>query len=345
MPMPLSRLSSTLGRWLGPTLLQFGATLHRAVTLVVCMASLAAYAAPCQDAPVLQTVLPGLSVAHGHWPAMRGHSTAPHATTVVLWSGLQATVLDPGPTHRWGQALRKQLHCQHRLRVVQVINSHAHAEHVLANSAMAAPVTATATTRSAMRQRCPDCLAALRRELGNAALQGSRITLPQQTLHEGQTLRAGGRDWQVLDMQGAHTESDLVLWSQAERIVLAGPLLDSRQLVLAQGSVRGWLQALARIEALQPQWLLGQHLVAGPEQVSTALAAQRASLCALVRSSWQGLEQGWSEAEALQALAQTSTDPVTQRQHRFNWMRTWREMEGLWIAHQPMPSVCSPDQR
>jgi hypothetical protein len=72
--------------------------------------------------------------------------------------------------------------------------------------------------------------------------------------------------------------------------------------ILAQGSLQGWLQALARMRAWQPQWLVGQHLVRGPGQVQAALQRQQHYLCSLVRYAWQGLERGWSEAEVVQQL-------------------------------------------
>jgi glyoxylase-like metal-dependent hydrolase (beta-lactamase superfamily II) len=289
-------------------------------------------------------VLPGIAVAHGQWVSRDPQGPVRSATTVVLGQGLGQgiTLLDPGPSRAWGRQLQQQLNCPRAQRVMELINSHAHAEHVLANSAWAVPVWASANTQASMRQRCPDCLAALRRDLGAPALHGTRIVLPTRRLQEGQGLHAGGREWVVLDMRSAHTESDLVLWSAAEGIALVGPLVDGTGLVLAQGSVQGWLQALQRIEALQPQWLIGQHLVAGPGQAHSALSAQRQALCTLVQQAWQGLDKGWSENEALQQP--TQGDARTRRQQRFNLLRVWREMEGLWMARQPMPAACSaPD--
>lgn len=329
-------------------LLQIGTTLRRAVTLGLALiwAHSAWASSPCSPTtpnPGLVAVLPGIEVIHGRWPALDTLTPDHMATTVVLSHGPKAVVIDPGATHASGTVLRQWLRCQRRQRVVQVINSHAHAENVLANSAFFAAVAATADTQSAMRQRCPDCLAALHRDLGDAALRGTRIVLPQQRLQNGHRLHASGRSWQVLDMRHAHTESDLVLWSAPERIVLAGPLVDGERLVLAQGSVLGWLQALHRIEALQPRWLIGQHRVAGPGQVQTALQAQRQALCALVHQAWQGLERGWNEAEALQHLP-LQGDGALQRQQHFNLLRAWREMEALWMDRQPMPGACSgPD--
>ncbi len=316
----------------------------------------------------LQTVLPGVAVVHGHWPAIKGAPAATAwpdhlATTVVLGLGREVTVIDPGPTQRVGLALKNTLWCKQRARVAGLINSHAHAEQVLADSAFRVPVKALAGTAQAMQKRCPQCLASLRQDLGARALQGTRIVLPHQTLQDGQTLQMGGRLWQVHEMTQAHTESDLVLWSPgradaegghpSEGVVLVGGLVDGRWPVLAQGSVLGWVQALDRLQAMQPQWLIGQHVVAGPPQVFALLQRQRSYLCGLLSHAWQKLEEGQSEAEAVQGLAVPAQWPspsakqaqTWRQQHLFNQLRAWREAEQMWLTHQAWPAQCgsAPD--
>lgn len=300
----------------------------------------------------LETVLPGIQVAHGDWPAKAEHGRV--ATTVVLGQGQQVTVIDPGPTRQVGKILQTALQCQHA-RVTGLINTHAHAEQVLANSAFAVPVAATHGTAQAMTKRCPACKAAMAAELGSRALQGTRIVLPQQFLQDGQILNLGGRRWLVMDMPHAHTESDLVLWSPSEKIAIVGGLVDGRWPVLAQGSVLGWLQALSQLQALSPDWLVGQHVVRGPGQVQTVLMRQQHYLCGLVEHAWRSMDLGLSEAEGLQALAPPAGWPVTteqqapewQRQHVFNQLRAWREIEPLWMARKPRPALCdsAPDVR
>lgn len=295
---------------------------------------------PAGDA-ALRPLMPGLAVRDGLWPSANLDGVNHWASTVVLWQANRVTVLDPGPTRCAGEQLQRALEAKGHGRVERLINSHAHAEQVLANVRWSAPVAATATTQSAMHKRCPDCLAALRRDLGPRALRGTRIVLPTQVLHDGDVLQAGGRAWQVMDMPMAHTESDLVLWSASDRVVLVGGLVDGHQLVLAQGRVEGWLQALQRISALKADWLVGQHRVAqGAHEVAQALAQQQAALCHLVRHSWQGLEQGLTEAESLARLAPEG-GAAAQRQQRFNLLRAWREMEARWLTHEPMPSACA----
>ena len=320
----------------------FGTSWHQAVTglLLAALQSLVWAQCGSEHGP-LRVVLPGVAVHHGWWPA-RSPEDRPHwATTVVLWQGERAVVLDPGANQCGGLQLQRGLErlAGGTVQVERILVSHAHAEQVLASNAWAVPVAALPGTQAAMRQRCTACLASLTQDLGEAAMAGTRIVLPDHLLHPGQMLSAGGRLWQVLQMPSAHSESDLVLWSAAEGVLLAGGLLDGRGLVLAQGSVAGWLQALARIEALQPRWLIGQHLVAGPGQVRLAIANQRAALCGLVRRSWQGLERWQTEAEAL-AEHPPEGEAAEQERLRLNLARAWREMEALWLGREAMPAAC-----
>lgn len=309
-----------------------------------------ALACNADDRLTLQPVLPGVSVVHGSWPSVHAGGLAHAATTVVLGEGATVTVVDPGPSRQAGQALQNLLKCRQHARVVAVINTHAHAEQVLANSAFRVSVAATAGTRLRMRQRCPDCLAAMKSDLGAAALKGTRIVLPDQTLTDGHIVEIGGRSWQVVEVRDAHTESDLVLWSASDRLAVVGGLVDGARLpVLAQGRVLGWLQALDKLQAMQPQWLVGQHLVSGPGQVRSALQVQRDYLCGLVRYAWQALDRGWSEAEAINSLnlperwavPSAAEHESRRQQHQFNQLRAWREMEVRWMDQQPQPDSCA----
>lgn len=325
-------------------LLRCGTQAIQLVTLLLLAGlSPALHAACSAEGQALRTVLPGIAVRHGRWPSLEPDRPPRQATSVVLWQGTQAVVLDPGATACSGLQLQRAMDrlAGRRLQVQLVVNSHAHAEQVLANSAWRAPVAALAGSAAVMRQRCPGCMASLTQDLGAPALRGTRIVWPGRELQQGHVLKAGGRIWQVLEVPMAHTPSDLLLWSQADGVLLVGGLLDGQHLVLAQGRVSGWLKALSRIEALEPRWLIAQHLVAGPGEVAQALARQREALCSLVRRSWQGLERWQTEAEVLAALAPQGT-VAEQQLARANLGRAWREMEALWLGQEPMPAECVP---
>ena len=88
--------------------------------------------------------VPWQAVAPGVWvwlppgagdvsPANAGHV---EPSSVVI-SGREAMVIDPGPSHRHGLRLRQSIACRFKASVRWIVNTHAHSENVLANSAFA----------------------------------------------------------------------------------------------------------------------------------------------------------------------------------------------------------------
>ena len=85
--------------------------------------------------------------------------------SAVVDAGEALVVVDPGPSHKQGMRVRSSLACQFGAQVRWVVNTHAHAEGVLGNSAFAdmqaldlLDIAATSATRDAMRRRCEQCL-------------------------------------------------------------------------------------------------------------------------------------------------------------------------------------------
>ncbi len=292
-----------------------------------------------------QALAPGVWV----WPASaediasknRGHVS----TQVLLVHDTQpteATLIDPGPSHAHGQAVQHTAWCQLGVHIRHVINSHAHAENVLGNSAFSrASLSATHTTQASMAQRCPACLASITQNAGAAAMEGTQIVLPRHTLQNGSILAPALTNWQVQEHRHAHTESDLVLWNPQLSVLLAPSLVYGQRLPeLAQGSVQGWLTALDALAALRPQvWVGTQPSTLAPE----SLEQTRQYLCDLSHLVWQAMDQGLTpnDAHALHLSAYQQWAGYAQR-HVFNVQRAWREWEPRWMA-QDAPT-CSSGQ-
>ena len=99
-------------------------------------------------------MLPGLAVVHGQWHAVTPDGRSHAATTVVLGQNADVTVIDPGPTYGVGQALQKDLKCRHPASsVTRLINTHAHAEQVLANAAWVPEASADVPQVEAAKRR------------------------------------------------------------------------------------------------------------------------------------------------------------------------------------------------
>lgn len=309
-------------------------------------------AADCTAHPPVpwQAVAPGIWV----WPAAQnGDVSAANAghvmpTSVVVSDG-EALVVDPGPSHAHGLRLRASLACHFGARVRWVVNTHAHAENVMANSAftdlpglVGQGIVASEATRRAMEQRCPACLASLRSQVSDAAMADTRIVLPSHTVSEGDTLAVGRLRLEVRGSGPGHTEGDLVLWHAPQRVLWAGGLVyDGRLPELAQGSLDAWLASLERLQALEPQQVLGTVWSRAPQPGTTppALDATRGYLQALRSRVLLAMEQGhqptdtaWGALPAYQAWAGYGA------RHGFNLQRAWRELEPVWMEQGAPPA-------
>ncbi|MBS4038108.1 MAG: MBL fold metallo-hydrolase [Hydrogenophaga sp.] len=296
-------------------------------------------APPCDRAEPVpwRELAPGVWVWEGAneevSPANAGH-VAP--TSVVVDSG-QALVIDPGPGLQHGLRVRSSIRCRFKARVVQVVNTHAHAENVLANAAFAdLPIAADAGTREAMVARCPDCLQSLTQRAGDAAMAGTTIVWPGVRLQPGDALRVGRLTLQVLDREQGHTASDLVLWMPQHRVLWAGGLAYGGRLPeLAQGSVEQWLAALDRLQRLQPLRVVGSRVGDAGLLDATQLYLQtlRSRVLAAMDA---GRHAGELQAVRLDEWAGWAG--FAERQG-FNTQRAWRELEPVWMDQATAPGA------
>ena len=322
--------SSLLGCWL---LAWFGAACAPAPAQAACDGA---------DSVPWQAVAPGIWVWPGAnqeiSPANGGHVVP----TSLVVDGGEAAVIDPGPSLLHGERVRRSVACRFGARVRWVLNTHAHAENVLANAAFADvladknfAIVATPATQAAMKERCPNCLASLTARAGDQAMAGTRIVWPTQTLAPGDVLGVGALRLQVLPIEQGHTEGDLVLWHAPTRTVWAGGLAYfGRVPELSQGGVDGWLAALDRLDALAPRHVIATVVSSAPS------AAERPPALVATRAYLQGLRDGvlraMDQGEQPQAQGQVSLPGFAAwagyaERHAFNVQRAWREMEPVWM--------------
>lgn len=349
--MHVHRRAHHAGHWVS-------AVLHRWLTTLLCLGGFVAPALAtgpspdclAVDAVPWQPVAPGIWV----WPAAENGEVSPDnaghvlPTSVVVSRG-EALVIDPGPSHRHGLRVRASLACRFKAKPRWVVNSHAHAENVLANSAFAdlleagqVEILASAATRSAMRQRCADCLVSLTNRVGAAALADTQIVLPSRTLVVGERLRVGTLSLVVQAIEPGHTEGDLVLWNARHRVLWAGGLVyDGRVPELAQGSLDGWLAALERLQALRPRQVLGmvRSSAAAAGDPPPALAATQGYLTALRARVLLAMDEGHQPHETTWGELPAYLDWTGyEARHGFNLQRAWRELEPVWMDQGAAPT-------
>ena len=278
------------------------------------------------------------------WEGGRGEVAAGNvghvAPTSLVVDGGEAAVIDPGPSFLHGERVRRSVACRFQARVRWVVNTHAHAENVLANGAFAASdtnptIVSGPATLAAMRERCPACLASLTARVGEAAMAGTDIVLPSKTLQTGDVLPVGRLRLQVMPFEQGHTEGDLVLWSPDRRVLWAGGLAyRGRVPELSQGSLEGWLAALDHLEALAPAHVVSAAVSSAPDEgeMPDALRATRAYLGALRSGVLRAMDEGHQPQEpGLVPLPAFAGWAGYTERHLFNVQRAWRELEPVWM--------------
>ena len=293
-----------------------------------------------EDNPVpWRSLAPGVWVWEGGPGEIAADNRGHVAPTSLVVDGGEAVVIDPGPSFLHGERVRRSVGCRFQARVRWVVNTHAHAENVLANGAFAGPekstIVAGRQTLAAMRERCPACLDSLTSRVGAAAMVGTEIVLPGKILQKGDTLPVGRLRLQVMPFEQGHTEGDLVLWYPEERVLWAGGLVYAGRIPeLSQGSVEGWLAALDHLDALVPAHVVSASVSSTHRQgeLPESLRVTRAYLSALRSGVLRTMDEGHQPQESgLVPLPAFAGWAGYEERHMFNVQRAWRELEPVWM--------------
>ncbi|UUU22879.1 MBL fold metallo-hydrolase [Streptomyces sp. DSM 40750] len=195
----------------------------------------------------------------------------PDANTLLL-HGRQPTLIDTGfvahaeETAAWARA--------HAGDIALVLNTHWHSDHVGGNAllqAQGAAIAAGAPEAEAISRRDPGCCAA---EYLDQPVAPYMVDL---ALDDGQVLRLGDADWEVIRTPG-HTPGHLALWQPEERLLVVGDALSDYDVGWVNLALDGLdsattaLASLKRMAALAPRVILPSHGPI-PTEPATAFAA------------------------------------------------------------------------
>lgn len=199
-------------------------------------------------------VLPLLALGKGVYviPAPLEDSSPANRGRVVNTGFIIGTkgvvVIDSGANHRHGEAILATIRKLTSKPVRLVVNTHPHPQNVLGNSAFAKrgiPILSSMATREKMDERCPRCLKALTGSIGEEAMTGTRIRLPDLTAVHGERMQVAGRKLRFFHFGHGHTEGDLLVLDEASGVLFAGDLIYRHQLPhLGEAHVSGWIESL-----------------------------------------------------------------------------------------------------
>ncbi|MFJ9825136.1 MBL fold metallo-hydrolase [Streptomyces sp. NPDC101160] len=195
----------------------------------------------------------------------------PDANTLLL-HGRQPALVDSGFV---GSAAVTADWVRERAGGVElVVNTHWHSDHVGGNAllqARGAAVAAGAPEAESIARRDPGCCAA---EYLDQPVAPYTVDIP---LDDGQVLRLGDADWEVVRTPG-HTPGHLALWQPEERLLVVGDALSDYDVGWVNLALDGpeaaatALASLKRMADLAPRVILPSHgpVPADPEPAFAA---------------------------------------------------------------------------
>jgi quinoprotein relay system zinc metallohydrolase 2 len=214
-------------------------------------------------------------------------------------------VIDPGGSLADGNRLRATIQADTKLPIRYVIMTHAHPDHVFGGAAFLPdhPVyVGHWRLPAALANRATYDHARLAGLLG--AAQTGMPVAPTLLVHDTLALDLGGRILRLQAIPPAHTDTDLAVLDTGSGTLWAGDLLFVGRVPALDGSVTGWLKALAVLGAMPASRAIPGH---GPAIVPwpAGAADEKRYLEALVKDIRADLAAG-EPIDKIAATAGTS---------------------------------------
>ena len=205
--------------------------------------------------------------------------------------------------------------------IVRVITSHYHADHIYGlqvfeeqGAEVWAPVGAEKYLRS---QNARERLEERRFSLDPWVNDSTRLVEPDRYIAEQENFSLGGVRFTVSPVGAAHSDGDLTLYVEPDRILFSGDIIfEGRVPFMGDANSRDWLEVVERMEDQKLVALVPGHGAAA-EDPNRAIATMRRYLSYLRETMSAAVEEfvpfdeayaaaDWSEFEGLPAFAEAN---------------------------------------
>lgn len=171
--------------------------------------------------------------------------------------------VDTGTSYAHGRDLLAALRRITPLPVVVALVTHTRPDFLFGGAAyreQGIPIRMQTMCARLMAARCETCLKTLRTQVGEEAMRGTTMYVPDQTFDTAHTLDAIGRPVRVLYFGHSSGPGDIAVLDERSGVLFTGGLADSQRIPDIQDSdLPGWHRALAVLQALRVNAVVPGH--------------------------------------------------------------------------------------
>ncbi|MDQ7251408.1 quinoprotein relay system zinc metallohydrolase 2 [Dongia sedimenti] len=258
----------------------------------------------------VEAIAPGVYVHHGVHAEASVENEGGIANIGFVIGDAAVAVIDSGGSPMEGAALLRAIRQVTPLPVRYVINTHFHPDHVLGNAtfaALGAEIIGHKNLPMGLLARRDTYVANYTAVFGADSVK-DLIVVPSHLVADRETIDLGHRILEIRAFPTAHTDSDLIVIDRESKTLFAGDLVFLERVPASDGSILGWLKAIAQLREIPAARVVPGH---GPVTAPwpAALDPEQAYFERLVRDIRKLLAEGGSLQQA------TDTIGLSERGH------------------------------
>ena len=286
---------------------------------------------PLQEPYAVNEVAPGVFVHQGRYEIFtpRNSGDTSNAGFIVGRDGV--AVIDTGGSPRVGAALLAAIRARTKLPIKYVITTHMHPDHGFGNVAFVGEkptFVGHAKLPRALAARAERYLA-INKELLGDAFEGTQIVPPTELVKDRLEVDLGDRKLLIEAHATAHTDNDVTVLDEKTGTMFLGDLLFAKHVPALDGSIRGWLALIGKLEARNDVKLAVPGHGPASMQWPSALAAEQRYLNKIADDVRVMIKQGKTLAEAAETAGMSEKDAwlLFKEYHARNVSAAFAELE------------------
>lgn len=219
-------------------------------SLLLLLGLLTSFTCPALTALPVNQIAPGIYLhqANHHWPDRDNHGEIANIGFIV--GSKCVAVIDTGGNPQQGFALRAAIKQTTDKPVCYVINTHVHPDHIYGNLAFKQPgvqFIGHYRLERAMATRGEHYLGRALETL-DIHVNQDHIIPPDLQVKDTMTINLGNRELLLTAHLTAHTDNDLSVYDKTTNTLWLADLLFREHIPVIDGSIKGWLIELERLE-------------------------------------------------------------------------------------------------